>query len=261
MEEVLTVKEVFSKNPLVSIVIPMYNAKKTLSQTIDSVFEQSYSDWEIIIVDDCSTDGSYEYFSKLYIDESRIQFFKLERNSGPGVATKFGVSKAHGGFVAFLDSDDLWESEKLKKQLDFMLVNDYAFSSTDYEQINESGQRINRIIRCKPKATYKNVLHTCPIGSSTVIITMQLLSQVEIPEIRKNNDYSLWLRLLKIYPSIYGLNEVLMRYRVWPQSISYNKLKKVKYFWLVYRKYEHFSCFRSFLLIAEWTIIKLLKIK
>ena len=150
---------------------------------------------------------------------------------------------------------------KLERQIKFMYDCHYEFTCTDYEQINEQSKRIGRTIYCKEQADYKTVLRTCPVGSSTVMITSDLLRKVEMPTIRKNNDYSLWLRILKIYPYVYGIQETLMLYRKWPQSISYNKFKKVKYSWKVFREYEGFSVITSLFLILEWAFIKIMKIK
>lgn len=248
-------------NVKVSIIIPMYNTKNLLSETIESVFSQTYKNWEMIIVDDCSTDGSYEYAMTFSKKDQRIRVFKLDCNSGPGAATKYGFEKAKGEIIAFLDSDDLWMPVKLERQIKFMGDHHYEFTCTDYEQINEKGEHIGRTIYCKGQADYKAVLRTCPVGSSTVMITSDLLRKVEIPTIRKNNDYSLWLRILKIYPYVYGIQETLMLYRKWPQSISYNKFKKVKYSWKVFREYEGFSVITSLFLILEWAFIKIMKIK
>ena len=256
----MVVSEIFQINSKVSIIIPMYNAVAKLSDTIESLFAQSYKNWEAIIVDDCSTDHSYEYAKKYEID-SRIKVYKMKKNSGPGAATKYGFSKASGGIVAFIDSDDVWMPDKLEVQIDFMIKNNYEFTCTDYMQIDESGNDLNRIIKCKKIAQYKDVLKTCPVGSSTVMITADLLHKVNIPEIRKDNDYALWLQLLRRYPYVYGMGKVLMQYRVWPQSISYNKIKKVKYHWKVYREYENFSVLKSVYLIVRYAIIKLLGIK
>lgn len=170
-------------------------------------------------------------------------------------------SKATGGLAAFIDSDDLWIPEKLEKQIKFMCEHDYEFVCSDYEQMNGEGIRTGRIIRCKDKANYNTVLLMNPIGSSTLIMTSDLLKNVDIPEIRTANDYSLWLQILKVYPYVYGMHEILMLYRVWPHSISYNKFKKVKFHWQVYREYEHFSVLKSILLTLEWAAIKILRIK
>ena len=250
-----------NKNPKVSIIVPLYNTKKLLSETIESVLSQTYTNWEMIIVDDCSTDGSYEYAMTFSEKDQRIQVYKLDCNSGPGAATKYGFEKAKGEMIAFLDSDDLWMPVKLERQIKYMTDHQYEFTCTDYEQINEKSSRIGRTIRCKERADYKSVLRICPVGSSTVMITSDLLGKVDIPTIRKNNDYSLWLRILKIYPYVYGMQETLMLYRIWPQSISYNKFKKVKYSWRVFREYEGFSVMFSLFLILEWAFIKIMKIK
>lgn len=250
-----------NKNPKVSIIVPLYNTKKLLSETIESVLSQTYTNWEMIIVDDCSTDGSYEYAMTFSEKDQRIQVYKLDCNSGPGAATKYGFEKAKGEMIAFLDSDDLWMPVKLERQIKYMTDHQYEFTCTDYEQINEKSSRIGRTIRCKERADYKSVLRICPVGSSTVMITSDLLRKVDIPTIRKNNDYSLWLRILKIYPYVYGMQETFMLYRVWPQSISYNKFKKIKYSWRVFREYEGFSVMFSLFLILEWAFIKIMKIK
>ena len=249
------------KQPLISIIVPNYNSEQVLQETLDSVLSQTYTNWELIFVDDCSTDNSYQLASDNSIKDNRIKIFQLTKNSGPGVATKYGFTKATGEWVAFIDADDVWPSNKLEKQMKFTLENNYEFTCTDYEQVDGESKSLNRIIKTYPKANYKKVLMYCPIGSSTVIIKSSLLAKVDIPETRKNNDYSLWLRLLKVYPYIYGIQEVMMQYRVWPQSISYNKFKKIKYHWFVYREYEHKSIFTSSLLICWWGIIKVLKIK
>ncbi len=215
----------------------------------------------MIIVDDCSIDGSYEYAMTFSEKEQRIKVFQLSCNSGPGEARKYGYEKAEGEIIAFLDSDDLWMPVKLERQITFMADHQYEFTCTDYEQINEKGSRIGRTIYCKEQADYRSVLRTCPVGSSTVMITSDLLGKVDMPTIRKSNDYSLWLRILKIYPYVYGIQETLMLYRIRPQSISYNKFKKVKYSWRVFREYEGFSVMFSLFLILEWAFIKILKIK
>ncbi|NCC70135.1 glycosyltransferase family 2 protein [bacterium] len=247
--------------PLISIIIPNYNSEKVLQETLDSVIKQTYKNWEMIFVDDCSTDLSYHIAKKNSETDNRIKIFKVEKNSGPGYATKFGFKKAKGEWIAFLDADDVWPLNKLEVQINFCLKNNYEFSCTDYLQVDGNGKSLNRIIKCYPKADYRKVLMYCPIGSSTVLIKSSLLAKVEIPDIRKNNDFSLWLRILKIYPFVYGIQDVMMNYRVWPQSISYNKLKKVKYSWYVFREYEKKSMITSTFLILWWALIKIAKIK
>lgn len=245
----------------VSIIIPMYNAIDLINQTILSVQKQLYHNWEVIIVDDCSIDGSFERVNQLKSNDPRIYCYQLDKNSGPGAATRFGFEKSTGDYIAFIDSDDLWYPDKLSKQLDFMITNGYDFCCTDYEQIDFQGKRLGRIIKCKPIASYKTVLFFNPIGSSTVIISRTLLSAVLIPTIRKRNDYSLWLALLHKGQRIYGLNSILMQYRICPKSISRKKSNLVKYHWMVYRQYEHLPVLLSALLIVWWVLIKMFRIK
>lgn len=247
--------------PLISIIVPNYNSELVLQETLDSVINQTYKNWELIFVDDCSTDSSYQIAKKNSEFDKRIRIFQLENNSGPGYATKYGFEKAKGEWIAFIDADDVWSLNKLEVQLNFCLKNNYKFSCTDYVQVDGNGKSLNRIIKCHPKANYRKVLMFCPIGSSTVLIKSSLLAKVEIPNIRKNNDFSLWLRILKIYPYVYGIQKVMMNYRVWPQSISYNKFKKVKYSWFVFREYENKSIIKSTFLILWWGLIKIIKIK
>jgi len=249
------------KNNLVSIIIPMYNAENIIKETLQSVQNQTYKNWEAIIIDDCSIDKSFEYVTNYSKTDPRIKIFKMEKNSGPGAATKFGFKKSKGELIAFLDSDDLWVENKLEEQINFMKKNNYAFICTDYEQINEKSEPLGRYIRCKKKANYLDVLYTNPIGSSTVMITRELLNKIDIPIIRKDNDYSLWLKLLKIYPYVYGIRECYMKYRVWKKSISYNRFGSIKYHWIVYKDYENFSSIKAIYLIINWGFIKLLKIK
>ena len=246
---------------LVSIIMPAYNCGKYLGQAIESVASQTMKDWEIQLVDDCSTDNTAEIVETYIKKYPNIYYCRLPKNSGPAIARTEAIQRASGKYIAFLDSDDLWMPVKLERQIKFMNDYHYEFTCTDYEQINEKSERIGRTICCKEQADYKAVLSTCPVGSSTVMITSELLGKVEIPIIRKNNDYSLWLRILKVYPYVYGMRETLMLYRIWPQSISYNKFKKVKYSWRVFREYEGFSVMISLFLILEWAFIKIMKIK
>lgn len=257
----MTVSEILKENPKVSIIMPVYNTKSVLKNTLDTVLNQTYQDWEIILVDDCSTDGTYEYVKEVAQKDKRIRLFKLKKNFGPGAARKAGFQKARGGIIAFLDSDDLWADDKLEKQLKLMRDNNYQITCSDYEKADANGQPLKHVIKAKKRAGYKTVLLACPIGCSTVMVTSELLKKVKLPAIRKCNDYVLWLRILRVYPYIYGLNEQLVQYRVWPQSISYHKWKKIRYFWITWRKYEHLSVFQSCMLLLIWTVIKTLGIK
>ena len=246
---------------LVSVITPTYNCAKFIGETIESVQKQTYQQWEMIIVDDCSTDNTKEIVDKYIKEDSRIKYFCLKNNSGAAVARTKAMELANGEYMAFLDSDDIWTEEKLKKQLAFMKKYDVAFSCTAYEQIDENGKLLNKIIKTVPKADYNRVLLDCPVGNSTVMYNVEKMGKFEVPNIRKRNDDALWLRMLKKEKYIYGMKSVLMKYRIRQNSISSNKFKVIKYHWILYRNIEHLSIVRSIFHIAYWCVIKLLKIK
>lgn len=256
----MTVKEILKQNPTVSVIVPMYNALDTLRETVESVQAQSYTDWELILVDDCSKDETKAFAEGLAQKDPRIKVYQMEQNGGPGAATKLGFSKATGGFAAFIDADDLWTPDKLEKQLAFMAENNYEFVCSDYCWVDAQGKDLNKTIKCATEADYKTILKRCPIGSSTVVITSRWLSKVDIPVIRKNNDYALWLALLRDGGKIYGQHEIFMKYRILESSNSFNKRKMIKYFWQVYREQEGFSVPKSTWLLGQYIAIKALKI-
>lgn len=246
-------------NKLVSIIMPTYNCGKYIGKTIKSVQDQTYQNWELVIVDDCSNDDTEKIVKTIHDD--RIKYHKLQQNSGAAIARTEAMKKAKGSYMAFLDSDDLWHKEKLKKQIKFMQDNNYSFTCTAYEQIDEDDKKLNKIIKTKEKAGYNRILLDCPIGNSTVIYDVEKLGKFEVPNIRKRNDDALWLQIIKKANYIYGYKEVLMKYRVRQNSISSNKLSLIKYHWQLYRKIEHLSIFRSIFHICYWGTIKVLRIK
>lgn len=246
---------------LISIITPTYNCGKFIEETIQSVLNQTYTNWEMIIVDDCSTDNTKEVVEKYVKIDSRIKYFLLENNSGAAVSRTKAMELANGNYIAFLDSDDLWLPNKLEAQLKFMKENNYLFTCTDYEQIDENGNSLNRVIKTKFKTDYNGVLLTCPVGNSTVMYNVDKLGKFIVPNIRKRNDDALWLQILKKEKYIYGMNEVLMKYRIRSNSISSNKLELVKYHWKLYREIEHLSIIRSTFHICYWGFLKVFKIK
>ena len=168
---------------------------------------------------------------------------------------------ADGEYMAFLDSDDLWMPEKLERQLAFMKENGYAFSCTAYEQINEASESLGRVIKTVKKTDYNRLLLDCPVGNSSVMYHVGTMGKFEVPNIRKRNDDALWLQMLKKEKYIWGMPDVLMRYRIRKNSISSNKLKVVKYHWILYREIEHLNVFRSAFHICWWCFLKVFRIK
>ena len=246
---------------LVSIITPTYNCGKFIGETIESIQAQTYENWEMVIVDDCSTDNTKEVVEAYIESDSRIKYYCLEINSGAAVARTTSMKLAEGEYMAFCDSDDLWMPEKLERQLKFMEETGHAFTCTAYEQINEEGISLERKIMPKEKCDYNRLLLDCPVGNSTVMYHVKKMGKFEVPNIRKRNDDALWLQMLKKEKYIWGMNDVLMKYRIRQNSISSNKLKVIKYHWILYREVEHLSVIRSLFHIGYWCVIKVLKIK
>jgi teichuronic acid biosynthesis glycosyltransferase TuaG len=246
---------------LVSIVMPAYNCGAYIGETIDSVLKQSYPYWELIVVDDCSSDNTKEIVFDYMKNDSRIHYHCLAKRSGVVEARTKATNEARGKYIAFLDSDDVWYPEKLKKQIGFMQDNNFAFSCTSYEKIDEEGKPLGKIIRSVPKADYNRVLLDNPIGNSTVIYNAEKLGKCYGPNIKRRNDYALWLRILHREPYVYGLPDVLMQYRVRVGSISSKKVPLIRYHWILYRDIEKLNIFRSIFHICFWCVIKILRLK
>lgn len=249
------------ESKLVSVIMPTYNCGKFIEETIKTVINQTYKNWELIIVDDCSKDDTEEVVKKFVLKDNRITYFRFDTNQGAAMARTKAMELAKGNYMAFLDSDDLWKNDKLEKQIKFMKENNYNFTCTAYEQVDEEGNKLNKIIKTKKKADYNRILLDCPVGNSTVMYNVDNLGKFKVPNIRKRNDDALWLQILKKEKYIYGMEDVLMEYRIRKNSISSNKLDLVKYHWQLYREIEHLSIIRSVFHICWWGIIKILRIK
>jgi teichuronic acid biosynthesis glycosyltransferase TuaG len=248
-------------NGLVSIITPTYNCDKFIGETIESVQRQTYINWEMIIVDDCSTDDTKNVVEKYQQQDERIKYHCLTENSGAAVARTKAMELATGQYMAFLDSDDLWMSDKLEKQLEFMQKNNYIFTSTSYQHMTEDGKMMPKVLNAVPKTDYNRLLLDCPVGNSTVMYDVSKMGKFQVPNIRKRNDDALWLAMLKREQYIHGLDRILMKYRLRNDSISSNKWSLVKYTWQLYRDIEHLSVFRSIWHICWWGCIKLFHLK
>lgn len=237
----------------VSIITPVYNCATFLEDTVRSVIQQSYQNWELILVDDCSTDDSLKIARQLAASDSRIKVIQLQENSGAAAARNKGLELAQGRYIAFLDSDDLWLPEKLEKQLAFMQKTNSPFTYTAYEKVNDSGHSVGKI--GVPKTVnYSQLLKTCYLGCLTVMLDRQYFGDVRMPLIRRRQDYGLWLRLLKQVDFASGLNEVLGRYRVHNGSISSNKMVTATYTWRLYRDIENLGLVQSTYYFLHYSI-------
>ncbi|SES35672.1 glycosyltransferase family 2 protein [Salisediminibacterium halotolerans] len=232
-------------DPRVSIITPAYNAERNIAETIASVQTQTYSDWEIIIVDDQSTDKTVAVIKEMQQKDSRIRLEILETNSGPAVARNKAISLARGRYIAFLDSDDQWLPEKLTKQLQFMAERDAAFSYTDYYLLNDDQTLSENPEKLLDKIDYSKLLKSNVIGCLTVLIDTEKTGPFEMVDIRTRQDYTLWLELMKRGFPAHLLDEPLALYRVGTESISSDKIKMAKQNWHVYRQIEGLNFLQS----------------
>ena len=240
---------------LISIITPLYNSKQHILDTIQSVQYQTYANWELIIIDDASNDGSVKVAESFSTQDKRIKLIKLDSNKGPAVARNKGIKECSGRYIAFLDSDDLWMPEKLEKQLEFMDDHKASLSFTAYKKIEENGRYRGQVNINKMQIGYSDLLKTNHIGCLTAMIDTNLLGEkLYMPLIEKRHDHGLWLSILKQGYTAYGLNEILAVYRCRKGSISRNKIKILRYQWKLYREVEKLGLIRSmyYMLYYAW---------
>lgn len=225
-------------NVLISIVTPCYNASSVISQAIDSVVNQTYQNWEMLIVDDCSTDSSASIIKEYVEKDGRIKYFKTETASGsPSLPRNIALEYARGEYIAFLDSDDVWLENKLEEQLLFMKSNNHDFVYSDYEKIEWNGNRNKRIIKARPVSSYWDILESCDIPCLTVLLKTSLIGQTRFKNIDKE-DYVFWLEILRQGIKAYNTQKVHALYREAKNTRSSNKLSMFKKQWKVLREIE-----------------------
>lgn len=220
---------------LVSIITPAYNCEKFISQTIESVIAQTYTNWEMVIVNDKSTDNTENIIKKYVQKDRRIRLINHSENFGAAVARNTALENAEGRFIAFLDSDDLWKKEKLERQINFMLKNGYGFTFTAYEFMKLANEDKAKVIWVPKSINYKQSLKNTIIGCLTVIIDRDVIGNFRMPLIRMSQDHSTWLSILKKGYIAYSLNENLAEYRKNVESLSGNKIRALKGEWYNYR--------------------------
>jgi glycosyltransferase involved in cell wall biosynthesis len=228
---------------LVSIITPLYNSKDFLEDTINSVLRQSYRNFEMIIVDDSSNDGSCAIAETYTKKDKRIILIRLKQNCGVARARNVAIEASNGRYIAFLDSDDLWLPEKLEKQIAFMREKKAVFTYTAYRIIDEKNN-MGGIVSVPARIDYKGLLNSCVIGCLTAMYDIESIGKQFMPEVDKE-EYILWLRILKAGNVAHGLNEPLALYRVRSNSISHDKLNAARCQWNIYRKVENLSLLRS----------------
>lgn len=228
---------------LVSIITPIFNCEKLILQTIQCVQNQTYENWELLLVDDCSTDHTPEIINKLAQRDKRIHYIKLATNSGAATARNTALQASKGRFIAYLDADDLWDSTKLEKQIKFMLDHQYIFTCTSYKKIDEAGNDLHKTITMPTEIDYNFFLKNTIIQTVGVMVDTAAIGKdlLKMPNIRRRQDAATWCQLLKNGVNCFGMPEPLSYYRVVKHSLSSNKLKAAKMNWHWYRKIEHLS--------------------
>ena len=233
------------KDGLVSIITPAYNAEAYIAETIASVLAQTYTNWEMLIVNDCSQDNTAEIVQSYAAKDKRIKLINLKQNSGAAAARNTAIQNAKGRYIAFLDSDDLWKKEKLKKQLDFMQQNGYAFTYTSYEHFKKAKENIQNRVQIPKNLNYKQALKGNKIGCLTVMLDRKQIPNIHFTT-QKHEDYILWLNILKQGITAYGIRESLALYRTGnSKSISGNKFQSALWTWKVYRESQKLSVLKS----------------
>lgn len=230
---------------LVSIITATYNSSRFVVETIESILAQTYTHWELLITDDGSTDDTLSVVQSYMAKDDRIKLFCLDKNSGAGVARNHSIAQAQGRFIAFCDSDDCWLPEKLEKQLAFMLEKDAALSYTSYYVQNEQSRRTAKVI-CQATINYWAIRADDGIGCLTAIYDTQKLGKIFMPEMRKRQDWALWILIIQRCGIAYGLQEPLALYRDLRRSLSSNRFSLIKYNVAVYTDILHYSKLKAY---------------
>ncbi len=235
---------------LVSIIMPSYNTAQYIGESIKSVQAQTYENWELIIVDDCSTDNT-DTAVEPFLSDERIRYLKNSRNSGAAVSRNYALREAKGKWIAFLDSDDLWLPDKLEKQINFMLENGYHFSYTNYVEIDENSIPNGKYVTGPKKITKTGMYNYCWPGCLTVMYDADVIGLVQIADIKKNNDYAMWLKVCK-KADCFLLNETLSEYRKRSGSISGHSYKAlIKWHYILYHDADNKNGVISFALTVR----------
>ncbi len=228
----------------ISIIIPVYNEEKWIKQTIENIKEQTYTNYEIILVDDGSTDKSKQIM--LEYNEKNIKLICLEKNMGPAIARNEGVKIATGRYICFQDADDIWDKYKLEKQVDFMKKNNCAFSYTAFKYFNDNKLKKDKVVNIPLLLDYKTALKDTRILTASVMIDRDKLDNelLQMPNIPAE-DVATWWKILKSGFLAYGLNEVLVYYHITSNRLTSNKFISAKNRWNIYRKVENLNIFQS----------------
>lgn len=243
---------------LVSIITPTFNAEKYIRATLQSVIDQSYQNWEMILVDDGSIDATVNIIEDFAEKDNRLKLFKLSKNSGNGFARNVALEKASGKYIAYLDADDLWFPIKLEKQIQFLKVNKLPFTFSFYDCIDEEGNSLNRRVEAPLNLTYNQLFFCNYVGNLTAIYDAEYFGKIVIEATQKRQDWRLWLTILKQIKVTKPVAEPLAFYRIRKDSISSSKFKLIKHNFGVYRDFHGFNAVSSVFLMTRFLFTQLI---
>lgn len=245
------------KDSLISIIVPVYNIEKYIMETMDCVRQQTYSDWELLLVEDGSSDGTAEIIME-YVErtqDARIRLIRQPSNMGAAKARNRGLEEAQGRYIAYLDADDLWVSRKLERELAFMKEKQAAFVFTGYEFADEQGKGTGKVVRVPQMLTYKEALKNTTIFTTTVMFdTDRISKELLVMPVIKSEDTALWWKILRNGYVAYGLDENLVKYRRVGKTLSSNKLEAIRRIWNLYRKAEGMGVISSCYHFCFWAV-------
>lgn len=246
--------------PLVSVIMPAYNSKGYIEQAIQSIQDQTYPNWELIIVDDASTDGTFALVENKIKQNQKVHLLQNRKNQGTGVARNLGIKAAKGRYICFLDADDLWLPEKLRVQVEFMQKRDLVMSFSSYRLISEVGEELDKTILALPELSYSKLLRANYVGNLTGMYDVEKTGKVYCPPFRKRQDWALWLSVLKKAGGAKGIQQPLALYRLRKEGISGNKFALIRHNFKVYHQFLDFgilkSCRYMILFFREQFLIK-----
>lgn len=249
--------------PEVSVIMPAYNAEKTIGISIESVLAQTFTDWELIVIDDGSHDKTKEILTKMAETDSRIRFYQNEKNSGASYTRNRAVELAQGKWIAFLDSDDIWKPEKLEKQIKLAQIHpEMVICYTASSFINEDGEPYNYVMEAKENVTYKMLLRKNLLSCSSVMILSSVMKRIKMPNDKMHEDYYVWLTVVRECGVAYGINEPLLTYRLCSGSKSSNRIKSAIMLFNAYRAvgYNYIASLMLTLLYTVHSVEKRFKI-
>ena len=246
--------------PLVSIITPTYNCEDFISETIESVINQSYDNWELLIVDDCSTDQTLQLTQQWANEDSRIKCYKLHANSGSGPARNLAIKKARCEFIAFIDGDDIWHNDKLSIHVKFMVENNACFSHSSYGYMSSNGTILAKELRVnKQNVCYQDLLKRTEISCLTAMYNAKKIGKYYMPPLRRKQDYALWLSILKDGYNSIPCDQILAWYRQNPNSATSKKYTLIYKHFLFLKKHEKLGIYDSLKYTCYWIINGLLK--